>query len=149
MSREPRTSQPARRLGAVPGPPAGRLRAARGLRDPGGALPFGGEDGFVVPGGSGSGVIIGSDGLIITNGHVVGDATDVTVILDDGTVLDGEVTGVDTLTDFAFVRVEAQDLPAVELGDSSGLRVGQMAISRGQPAGDLPGQRCGRHRQRP
>ena len=110
-----------------------------GFEIPGGALPFGGEDGFVVPGGSGSGVIIGSDGLIITNGHVVGDATDVTVILDDGTVLDGEVTGVDTLTDFAFVRVETQDLPAIELGDSSGLRVGQVAISLGNPLGTFPG----------
>ncbi len=50
-----------------------------------------------------------------------------------------EVTGVDTLTDFAFVRVEAQDLPAVELGDSSGLRVGQMAVSVGNPLGTFPG----------
>jgi len=89
--------------------------------------------------GSGSGVIVSPDGLIITNGHVVGDAKDVTVILDDGSVLDGTVTGVDTLTDFAFVKVDAQDLPAISLGDSSTLRVGQMAISVGNPLGDFPG----------
>jgi len=89
-------------------------------------------------GGSGSGVIVSTDGLIITNGHVVGEATDVTVILDDGTVLDGVVTGVDTLTDFAFVDVEAEDLPAVTLGDSSGIRVGQLAISIGNPLGRFP-----------
>jgi S1-C subfamily serine protease len=89
-------------------------------------------------GGSGSGVIISADGLIITNGHVVGEATDVTVILDDGSVLDGVVTGVDTLTDFAFVDVEAEDLPAVTLGDSSDIQVGQLAISIGNPLGRFP-----------
>jgi len=83
-------------------------------------------------------VIVADDGLIITNGHVVGDATDVTVILDDGTVLDGIVTGVDTLTDFAFVDVEAEGLPAVTLGDSSAIKVGQLAISIGNPLGRFP-----------
>jgi len=110
-----------------------------GFEFPGGIDPFGGEGGFAIPGGSGSGVIIASDGLIITNGHVVGDASDVTVILDDGSILDGTVTGVDTLTDFAFVKVDAQDLPAITLGDSSGLRVGQTAISVGNPLGSFPG----------
>jgi len=100
-------------------------------------------------------VIVADDGLIITNGHVVGDATDVTVILDDGTVLDGIVTGVDTLTDFAFVDVEAEGLPAVTLGDSSAIKVGQLAISIGNPLGHRqpPGpvsQQCrGGHHQRP
>jgi S1-C subfamily serine protease len=101
-------------------------------------IPFGGQ-GFQFQGGSGSGVIISSDGLIITNGHVVGDAEQVDVILDDGTVLDGDVTGVDTLTDFAFVKVDASGLPAVTLGDSSGLRVGQKAIAVGNPLGTFPG----------
>ena len=101
-------------------------------------------EGFDLPqqfgrGGSGSGVVIDSEGLIITNGHVVGDAREVTVILDDGRVLDGTVTGVDTLTDFAFVEVEATDLPAVTLGDSSELKVGQLAISVGNPLGRFPG----------
>ena len=102
-------------------------------------IPFGGQGGFQFPGGTGSGVIISSDGLIITNGHVVGDAEDVQVILHDGTVLDGTVTGVDTLTDFAFVKVDGQDLPTVTLGDSSDLKVGQLAISIGNPLGQFPG----------
>jgi S1-C subfamily serine protease len=100
-------------------------------------------EGFDLPrefgfGGTGSGVIVDPDGLIITNGHVVGNARDVTVILDDGRVLDGTVTGVDTLTDFAFVEVEEEGLPAVTLGDSSMLRVGQTAISIGNPLGRFP-----------
>ena len=98
---------------------------------------FPGEGQFM-PRGTGSGVIITSDGLIITNGHVVGDAEDVTVILEDGTVLDGEVSGVDTLTDFAFVKVDAADLPAVNLGESSELKVGQLAIALGNPLGNFP-----------
>ena len=101
-------------------------------------LPFGGPGGFPLPSGTGSGVII-DDGLIITNGHVVGGATDVQVILADGTVLDGTVSGVDTLTDFAFVTVDAQDLPTVPLGDSSAIRVGQLAIAIGNPLGTFPG----------
>ncbi len=100
-------------------------------------IPFGGPQGFGF-GGSGSGVVISQDGLIITNGHVVGDAETVNVILDDGSVLEGTVTGVDTLTDFAFVDVEASDLPAVTLGDSSGVKVGQLAISIGNPLGRFP-----------
>jgi len=89
-------------------------------------------------GGSGSGVIVSEDGLIITNGHVVGNADSVNVILDDGTVLEGTVTGVDTLTDFAFVDVDAEDLPTVTLGDSSGIKVGQLAIAIGNPLGRFP-----------
>ena len=94
---------------------------------------------FQFPAGTGSGVIVDPDGLIITNGHVVGDAETVDVILDDGTVLDGTVTGVDTLTDFAFVTVDATDLPALPLGDSSTLRVGQRAVAIGNPLGQFPG----------
>ncbi len=89
-------------------------------------------------GGTGSGVIVSADGLIITNGHVVGNADTVRVILDDGTVFEGLVTGVDTLTDFAFVDVEAAELPFVTLGDSSEIRVGQLAISVGNPLGNFP-----------
>jgi S1-C subfamily serine protease len=101
-------------------------------------IPFDDQGGFGFRGGTGSGVIVAEDGLIITNGHVVGDAESVRVILDDGSILDGTVTGVDTLTDFAFVDVEATDLPAVSLGDSSGIKVGQLAISIGNPLGRFP-----------
>jgi S1-C subfamily serine protease len=97
-------------------------------------------EGMPIPSGTGSGVIVDADGLIITNGHVVGGAEEVRVILDDGSVLDGTVTGVDTLTDFAFIRVESdEDLPALALGESSNLRVGQLAIAIGNPLGRFPG----------
>ena len=89
--------------------------------------------------GSGSGVIIDASGLILTNRHVAGDATKVTVILKDGSTYDGETVGVDTLTDFAFVKIDGTDLPAASLGDSSAIRVGQMAIAMGNPLGDFPG----------
>ncbi len=98
---------------------------------------FGDPQGFNI-GGSGSGVIISPEGLIITNGHVVGNADKVNVILDDGTQLEGTVTGVDTLTDFAFVDVEGQDLPTVPLGESSAIKVGSLAISIGNPLGQFP-----------
>ncbi|MFV2064729.1 MAG: S1C family serine protease, partial [Chloroflexota bacterium] len=104
-------------------------------------IPFGGPGGpgdFGFRGGTGSGVIVAADGLIITNGHVVGDAENVRVILDDGSVLDGVVTGVDTLTDFAFVDVEATGLPVETLGDSSETKVGELAISIGNPLGRFP-----------
>jgi serine protease Do len=89
--------------------------------------------------GSGSGVIIDPNGLILTNRHVAGDATKVTVILSDGTQLDGKTVGVDTLTDFAFVKVDAKDLPAATLGDSNALRVGQTTIAMGNPLGEFAG----------
>jgi S1-C subfamily serine protease len=97
--------------------------------------PFGGFGG----GGTGSGVIIDPSGLILTNNHVVGDADEVTVILSDGTQLEGDVKGVDTFTDLAFVDVEGTDLPAVELGDSANLKIGQLAIAIGSPLGQFPG----------
>jgi S1-C subfamily serine protease len=96
--------------------------------------PFG-----IFGGGTGSGVIIDPSGLILTNNHVVGDADEVTVILSDGTELEGDVEGVDTLTDLAFVDVEGTDLPAIELGDSASLQIGQLAIAIGSPLGQFPG----------
>jgi S1-C subfamily serine protease len=84
-------------------------------------------------------VIIDPSGLILTNRHVAGDATSVTVILKDGSTYDGETVGVDTLTDFAFVKIDGAGLPAASLGDSSAIRVGQMAIAMGNPLGEFPG----------
>jgi S1-C subfamily serine protease len=95
-------------------------------------------EGFV-QGGTGSGVIIDPDGLILTNHHVVQDADTVSVVLADGQVLEGTVAGVDTYTDLAFVKVDATGLPTAELGDSSALQVGQLAIAMGDPLGEFPG----------
>lgn len=89
--------------------------------------------------GTGSGVVIDPDGLIITNRHVVDGADRVVVLFSDGRELEGEVVGVDTYTDFALVDVEAEGLATVELGDSSQLRVGQLAVAIGSPLGRFPG----------
>jgi S1-C subfamily serine protease len=89
--------------------------------------------------GTGSGVIISSDGWILTNHHVVSSAKTVTVILADGRQFEGTVKGVDTLTDFAIVKVDATGLPAATLGDSAGVQVGQTAIAIGNPEGEFPG----------
>jgi S1-C subfamily serine protease len=97
-----------------------------------------GPQGFIQRG-TGSGVIIDPDGLILTNHHVVEDAESVDVLLADGRIFEGEVAGIDTYTDLAFVRIEATDLPSAELGDSSAVRIGQLAIAMGDPLGEFPG----------
>ncbi|MEZ4597073.1 MAG: trypsin-like peptidase domain-containing protein [Chloroflexota bacterium] len=97
-----------------------------------------GPQGFVQQG-TGSGVIIAPDGLILTNHHVVEDADTVSVVLNDGRTFDGKVAGIDTYTDLAFVKIDATDLPTAELGDSSAIRLGQMAIAMGDPLGEFPG----------
>jgi S1-C subfamily serine protease len=91
--------------------------------------------GTLYPEGVGSGVIFDADGWIVTNRHVVCDADSLAVQLADGQHYQGSVYGLDTLTDLAIVRVEAQDLPAVEMGNSDTLRVGQHAIAIGSPLG--------------
>ncbi len=85
--------------------------------------------------GSGSGVVITPDGFILTNSHVVRGASTVVVNLADGTSYPGQVIGQDPASDLAVVRVAASGLPAVELGDSDMLRVGQLVIAIGNPLG--------------
>ena len=85
--------------------------------------------------GSGSGVIISRDGVVITNAHVVGASRVVEVGLADGRILRGQVIGRDQTIDVAVVRLEAQNLPAAPLGDSDRLQVGQSAIAVGNPLG--------------
>jgi serine protease Do len=86
-------------------------------------------------GGSGSGVIIRSDGVLITNAHVVGNAQQVRVSLTDGSEFVGSVLGRDTDIDIAVVRITGQDFPAAPLADSDLLEVGQSAIAIGNPLG--------------
>ncbi|HUI86493.1 MAG TPA: trypsin-like peptidase domain-containing protein [Nitrososphaerales archaeon] len=88
--------------------------------------------------GQGSGVVIGRNGLIITNNHVIAEATRVEVTLKDGRSYIGEVVGSDEATDIAVVKVDAEDLPAASLGDSETLKVGQFALAIGNALG-LPG----------
>ncbi|HYO77315.1 MAG TPA: trypsin-like peptidase domain-containing protein [Thermoanaerobaculia bacterium] len=86
-------------------------------------------------GGSGSGVIVRADGVIITNAHVVGNARTVEVTTADGRTLTGTVVGRDPDVDTAIVRVNATNLPAAPLGDSDRLEVGQIAVAIGNPLG--------------
>ncbi|MEX0269280.1 HhoA/HhoB/HtrA family serine endopeptidase [Leptolyngbyaceae cyanobacterium UHCC 1019] len=85
--------------------------------------------------GQGSGFIIRSNGLIVTNAHVVSGADTVTVTMKDGRELKGRVLGADSLTDVAVIKVEATNLPTVTLGNSERLRPGEWAIAIGNPLG--------------
>jgi S1-C subfamily serine protease len=85
--------------------------------------------------GSGSGFIFTPDGLILTNSHVAGAAAKLHVSLNDGSTMDADLVGDDPHTDLALVRVSGGKLPAVALGASRTLRVGQLAIAIGNPYG--------------
>jgi S1-C subfamily serine protease len=85
--------------------------------------------------GIGSGIIYDAAGWILTNRHVVADATTVTVDLNDGRQFQGTVYGVDTLTDLAIVKISATELHAARIGDSAGLQPGQTAIVIGSALG--------------
>jgi Do/DeqQ family serine protease len=85
--------------------------------------------------GLGSGFIINNNGTILTNAHVVAGAEKVTVTLKDGRTLEGRVMGRDSVTDVAVIKVDAQNLPAVKIGDSQTLQPGETAIAIGNPLG--------------
>ncbi|MGB3613692.1 MAG: HhoA/HhoB/HtrA family serine endopeptidase [Elainellaceae cyanobacterium] len=85
--------------------------------------------------GTGSGLILSTDGKVITNAHVVDNADSVEVTLKDGRTFEGRVMGTDPVTDVAAIRIEADSLPAVTLGNSDSLVPGQWAIAIGNPLG--------------
>jgi serine protease Do len=89
--------------------------------------------------GAGTGFIISSEGLIVTNRHVVSDSTATyTVILNDGTKLDAEVIGRDTIIDIAVLKVTTDiELNALVLGDSDQVKIGQLAIAIGNSLGQF------------
>ena len=85
--------------------------------------------------GTGSGFIIGSDGRLITNAHVVSGSETVEVTLKDGSSYEGKVLGTDSFTDVAVVKIEAEDLPTVSIGNAENLTPGEWAIAIGNPLG--------------
>ncbi len=88
--------------------------------------------------GAGTGFIITSDGLIITNKHVVSDEnTEYTVVLADGKSYDAKVQSKDPYLDFAVIKIEAKDLPVVELGDSDNMEIGQWVVAIGNALGQF------------
>lgn len=85
--------------------------------------------------GTGSGFILTADGHLLTNAHVVADTDIVQVTLKDGRSFEGKVIGVDTVTDVAAVKINAQNLPQVRIGNSNNLIPGEWAIAIGNPLG--------------
>ena len=85
--------------------------------------------------GMGSGFVVSSDGLILTNAHVIEGSDKVKVTLKDGRTFEGEVMGTDPMTDVGVIKIEADDLPAVTIADSDKLQPGEYAIAIGNPLG--------------
>jgi len=85
--------------------------------------------------GTGSGIIIDNQGHIVTNNHVVEGADDIMVILHDGTEIEATLVGRDSQTDLAVIKVDPKNLVVAELGDSSKLEVGELAVAIGSPMG--------------
>ena len=87
-------------------------------------------------GGAGSGVIVDAkNGYILTNHHVVGEADEIEVSLIDGRTLEAEIVGSDAATDIAVIKVDAEDLSEMPIGDSNDVRVGDFVIAIGSPYG--------------
>jgi putative serine protease PepD len=97
-------------------------------------IDIGGADGPGVAG-NGSGVIYSADGHIITNNHVVAEAGSIEVLLNDGSRVDAEVIGTDHRNDLAVIKVDRQGLPAIRIGDSAAIKVGEVAVAVGSPFG--------------
>ncbi|NOZ63958.1 MAG: DegQ family serine endoprotease [Caldiserica bacterium] len=85
--------------------------------------------------GLGSGVIVSSDGVILTNNHVVGDADKIRVTLYDGREFKAEVKGKDPKTDLAVIKIKGRNLPYAKLGDSDKIKVGEIVLAIGNPFG--------------
>jgi serine protease Do len=85
--------------------------------------------------GQGSGFIISRDGYILTNHHVVGDADKVTVQMEDGREFTAKVVGNDPRSDVAVIKIDAANLPVLQLGDSDALEVGDWVLAVGSPFG--------------
>src|SRR5690606_10203374 len=114
-----------RRFG--PGDPFDEFLRRFGVPVPKGQLP--------PPRGEGSGFIVSPDGYILTNAHVVANAEEVTVKLTDRREYSAKIIGLDEKTDVAVLKIDAQNLPTVKIGDPSKLRPGEWVIAIGSPFG--------------
>jgi len=85
--------------------------------------------------GLGSGYIISSDGYIVTNDHVAGNATKITVTLTDGRSFDAKIIGSDNASDICLLKIDGDDLPFVTLGNSDDIIIGEWVIALGNPFG--------------
>ena len=83
--------------------------------------------------GAGSGVIISSDGYIVTNNHVVGEADQIEVKLNDNREFKGRIIGCDPTTDLALIKIDGKDLPTIPIGNSDDLKLGQWVLAVGNP----------------
>lgn len=83
--------------------------------------------------GSGSGVIISTDGYIVTNNHVVADADELTVTLNDNKEYSARIIGTDKTTDLALIKIDAKDLPAITIANSENIKVGEWVLAVGNP----------------
>lgn len=83
--------------------------------------------------GTGSGVIVSTDGYIVTNNHVIDKAEDIEVSLSDNQTYKAELIGTDPSTDIALIKIDAEDLPAITLGNSDNVRVGEWVLAIGNP----------------
>ncbi len=96
--------------------------------------PFGGDFGYRMPSkASGSGVIISSDGYIVTNNHVVEDADDIQIVLNDKRKYTAKLIGRDPATDIALLKIEEKDLPTIPYGNSDKLKIGEWVLAVGNP----------------
>ena len=83
----------------------------------------------------GSGFFVSSDGYIVTNNHVVKDATEITVQLNDGREYPATIFGTDPRTDLAVLKIEEKNLPFLTFGDSDSLKIGEWVVAIGNPFG--------------
>lgn len=97
--------------------------------------PRGGNGGQEQPMGLGSGVILSEDGYIVTNNHVIDGADRLEVTLNDNSIYNATVVGTDPVTDVALLKIDAEGLPVIPVGDSDDLRVGEWVLAVGNPFG--------------
>lgn len=89
--------------------------------------------------GAGSGVLISPDGTIVTNNHVINNATSISVNLANGKKYDAEIVGQDPTTDLAVIKIKGKNFPYLSMGDSAKVKMGDQVVAIGNPLGELEG----------